>query len=75
MPTVTCFCQKCGDRFYSKDELYAPPTRSLFKISKQKDVPFTWDDWLSHLSTHCENCRLKNPPTSCLNDLSRKKGR
>lgn len=74
MPTVLCFCEKCGDRFYCKDELYSPPTRNMFKISNIKNVPRTWDEWLTHLSSHCEKCRLNDPPTSCLTDLNKLRG-
>lgn len=72
MPTVLCVCQECGNSFYMKDELYTPGIRNPFKVSK-KDKPTTWDEWLEHLTKHCENCRLKEIPNTCLQDLEKLK--
>jgi hypothetical protein len=59
MPTVFCICEKCGEHFYSKDELYLSGIKMRFKIARNNQQPKTWDDWVHHLSTNCENCRLK----------------
>ena len=71
MATVLCICDQCYTSFYCKDELYAPLSKNNFRLAKGKKVPTTWQDWLEHISTNCEECRLKNIPTSCLMDYER----
>jgi len=44
-----------------------------FKIARNNQQPKTWDDWVHHLSTNCENCRLKAVPESCEADRLRGK--
>ena len=73
MATVTCICEKCGKRYYGNNELYAPPTRNLFKFSKMVEIPRTWEEWLIHISNNCEDCRLKAIPTKCIEDFNRLK--
>lgn len=72
MPTVLCLCNECGDHYYSKD-LYGPVAKNLFKSIKKDKVPSTWDEWVIHISTHCEKCRLQNIPTKCLEDYEKLK--
>lgn len=75
MPTVTCICEKCGLSYYTKDEMYHPLTQNQFRMAKrQKEIPSTWEDWILHVSTHCETCRLPYTPSSCLKDLQNLKG-
>jgi hypothetical protein len=33
----------------------------------------TWDDWVAHMSTHCEECREKEIPESCMEDYKKLK--
>jgi hypothetical protein len=73
MPTVFCICEKCGDHFYSKDELYLSGIKMRFKITRNTQEPKTWDDWVHHLATNCEKCRLKTVPESCEADRLRGK--
>ena len=65
MPTVTCHCEDCGNIYYSKDELYLPSMKNGYKFSRKEKTLKTWEDWIIHVSTHCENCRLKEVPESC----------
>lgn len=73
MPTVFCICEKCGEHFYSKDELYLSGIKMRFKIARNVQEPKTWDDWVHHLATNCEKCRLKAVPESCEADRLRSK--
>jgi hypothetical protein len=34
----------------------------------------TWEDWLLHMSSNCEDCRLKEVPVKCLEDYNKTKG-
>ena len=74
MPTVSCYCEECGNSFYLKDELYMPGLKHRFQFSRPKKEELkTWDDYVKHLSTHCENCRVKEVPESCLEDYKKHK--
>lgn len=75
MATVTCICEKCGKRYFGSNEMYAPPTRNLFKSRRNIEVPSTWEDWLLHIANNCHECRLKTIPTKCLDDLDKLKSR
>jgi len=74
MPVVLCLCQKCGKHFYSKD-LYSPMAKNLFKTIKEDKVPSTWEEWILHLSTHCDECRLPAVPTKCVEDYEKLKSK
>ncbi len=73
MPTISCYCQNCGKNFYSKDELYLPgyKHRTVFAMNRKQFK--TWDDWIAHISTHCEECREKEIPEICLEDYKKLK--
>ena len=74
MPTVSCYCEECGKNFYSKDELFLPGLKYRYQFSRpEKKVLKTWDDYILHISTHCEECRVKDVPESCLEDYKRHK--
>ena len=73
MPTVTCYCEKCGQSFYSKDELYLPGLKNRTVFAMNRKQLKTWDDWVAHLSTHCQECREKEIPESCLEDYKKLK--
>ena len=36
MPTVACYCEKCGQSFFLKDELYLPGLKNRFQLEKTK---------------------------------------
>lgn len=74
MPTVLCICHKCGKQFYAKD-LYSPASSSLYKTFKSDKEPTTWDEWLLHSASFCEDCRMKEIPESCISDYNKRKGR
>jgi hypothetical protein len=75
MPAVLCICQECGDHYYGKDELYIPiNTRTSMRFTERKTELKTWQDWLIHISSHCENCRIKEIPVKCLENLNKIKG-
>ena len=65
MPTVTCACDICGKLFYSKDELYLPAMKNGYRFSRKEKTLKTWEDCIIHVSSHCEECRLKDVPESC----------
>jgi hypothetical protein len=66
----SAICYSCGDRYFLKsDEVLVPS--NMNRASKNNTDPKTWADWISHISTHCEKCRLDKVPESCLNDLAR----
>ena len=73
MATVLCVCEECGSTFFLKNELYAPAFKNPYKIPRKDKKPITWDDWLVHLSSNCENCRLKEIPSSCVKDYEKLK--
>jgi hypothetical protein len=72
MPTVACYCENCGNSFYSKEELFMPGLKHRFQFSKKKELK-TWEDYIIHISTNCEECRIKEIPESCLEDYKRQK--
>ena len=73
MPTITCYCHNCGNNFYSKEELYLPGHKHRTVFSMNRKQMKTWDDWVAHISTHCEECRDKSIPESCLEDFKKLK--
>ena len=74
MPTVSCFCEVCGKSFYLKDELYLPGLKHRYQFSRPKKEQLkTWDDYVLHLSTNCEECRIKEIPESCMEDYKKHK--
>ena len=44
------------------------------RFTERKTELKTWEDWLLHISAHCENCRLKEIPVKCLENLNKIKG-
>jgi hypothetical protein len=74
LPVVSCYCEKCGESFYLKDELYIPLKASRFKITKDLDNPKTWQDWLLHISAFCVNCRKPEIPEKCWDNYLKLKG-
>lgn len=75
MPTVSCICGQCGKIFYSKDELYLPArVKSRMRFSNSSKELRTWEDWLLHMSSNCEDCRIKEIPVKCLEDFNKNKG-
>jgi hypothetical protein len=74
MPTVACYCEQCGQSFFLKDELYLPGLKNRYKFSRaEKKELKTWDDYVSHISVNCEDCRVKEVPKSCLEDYKKHK--
>lgn len=71
MPTVTCMCQKCGKHYYMKDELYTPAKSNKFRLSNVPEKPKTWEEWILHISSNCDECRLKDIPESCQKDFEK----
>lgn len=69
MSTILCICEKCGDRYFTKDT-YGPVAKNIFRTIKTDKVPKTWDEWIIHISTNCEKCRLQSIPTKCLEDYN-----
>ena len=56
MPTVACYCEKCGQSFFLKDELYLPGLKNRYKFSRaEKKELKTWHDYVSHISVNCED--------------------
>jgi len=53
--------------------LYLSGIKMRFKIARNNQEPKTWDDWVHHLATNCEKCRLKTIPESCEADRLRGK--
>jgi hypothetical protein len=74
MAVVGCVCEKCGNSFFCRDEMYHPPVKNIFRTVRKSEVPRTWEEWILHLSTNCENCRLPYIPSSCEKDLEKLKG-
>jgi hypothetical protein len=55
--------------------MYHPMAKNPFRMAKrQKEIPNTWEDWILHVSSNCEECRLPYTPSSCLKDLDNLKG-
>lgn len=74
MPTVLCVCRECGDHFYAKDLTLPLNTRTRIRFVERENELKTWEDWILHVSTHCENCRLKEIPVKCMENLNKLKG-
>jgi hypothetical protein len=74
MPTIAAYCEECGDSFYLRDEMYYPSGKKTFRVSKPKKELRTWEDWLMHISSHCEKCRLQTVPEKCEQDYNKLKG-
>lgn len=68
MATVLCICKSCNSTYYCKDELYIFAHKNNMRLIRNKQTPITWQDWLEHISSHCDDCRLKIIPSSCLQD-------
>ncbi len=75
MPTVCCVCDNCGKIFYSKDELYLPAkAQSKMRFANKRQEMTSWEDWLLHCSSNCEDCRLKEVPVKCIENYKKLKG-
>jgi hypothetical protein len=71
-----CQCDKCGCTFsLFKEETKLLPNMliSTHGKLKAKKILKTWTDWVEHLATHCQNCRIRIIPPDCLKDYDRKK--
>lgn len=71
MPVISCLCDDCGKSFYMKDEAIVPLTSNF--IRRRNNQLKTWQDWVVHTQSHCENCRIAFPPPQCVADLERRK--
>lgn len=71
MPTISCLCDDCGKSFYMKDEAFVPLSGSGFVKTKSVTNLRTWKDWIMHIQTHCEDCRITVPPSQCVADLEK----
>lgn len=74
MPTITAYCEECGDSFFLGDEMYYPMGKRSFRIAKPKRELKTWEDWLIHIASHCEKCRLQDIPEKCQQDYNKLRG-
>jgi hypothetical protein len=69
MPVISCLCHDCGKSFYMKNEAYAPMSSNFVRRQNQLK---TWQDWVVHTQTHCEDCRITVPPPQCVADYDRR---
>lgn len=75
MPAVCCVCEGCGTVFYLNTELYIPAHASKrLRFANSSKEMRTWEDWLLHMSSNCDNCRLKEIPVKCFEDYKKLKG-
>ena len=75
MPAVSCVCNNCGKIFYAKDEMIIPAgAKTRMRFANSSKEMRTWEDWLLHLSSNCEDCRLKEIPSKCMDDYKKAKG-
>ncbi len=74
MPVISAYCQECGDNFYLRDEMYVPFKATRFRLNKEVKDPETWEDWILHISTHCQNCRISVIPEKCWDNYLKLKG-
>ena len=54
--------------------MYYPTGKRSFRVAKPKRELKTWEDWLIHISSHCEKCRLQTVPEKCEQDYNKLKG-
>jgi hypothetical protein len=54
-----------------KDEAFVPLSGSGFVKPKPSTKLLTWKDWIMHIQTHCEDCRITVPPSQCVADLEK----
>jgi hypothetical protein len=73
MPTSVSYCEECGKSYFLRDEMYIPFKNYRFRF-KDISKPVTWEDWLVHVSSHCDECRLKEIPDSCWINYLKLKG-
>ena len=82
MPVVSCYCEKCGDSFFLKDELYIPLKASRFKITKDLEIPikgkhvYLVDDIFDSGNTMkalIEFIKIKNPKSINVVTLAKRK--
>ena len=62
-------------RLYCNKDMILPLTKAfknLISTGCVKELK-TWDDYVMHLSTNCEDCRVKEVPESCLQDYKKHK--
>jgi hypothetical protein len=52
-----------------KNEAYAPMSSNFIRRQNQLK---TWQDWVVHTQTHCEDCRITVPPPQCVADYDRR---
>jgi len=71
MPTISCLCEDCGKSLYMKDEAFVPLSGSGFVKPKPSTKLLTWKDWIMHIQSHCEDCRITVPPSQCVADLEK----
>jgi hypothetical protein len=70
MPVVSCVCQDCGKSFYSKETYVPMSKRDIFINDRSRKRPLkTWNDWIMHTVSFCENCRIQTPPSQCVEDF------
>jgi hypothetical protein len=54
-----------------KDEAFVPLSGSGFVKTKSASYLRTWKDWILHIQSHCEDCRIALPPSQCVADLEK----
>lgn len=70
MPTVSCICNECGKHFFVKDS-YIPVSKNSMRIEKNSKSPKTWEEWIFHTMSFCEECQIKEIPKNCLEDYQK----
>jgi hypothetical protein len=54
-----------------KDEAFVPLSGSGFVKPKPSNKLLTCKDWIIHIQSHCEECRITVPPSQCVADLEK----
>ena len=54
--------------------MYVPYKATRFRLNKEVKEPETWEDWILHISTHCQNCRISVIPEKCWDNYLKLKG-
>ena len=52
--------------------LFRSSKRDVFVNDKlAKKTLKTWNDWMIHIMNYCEDCRIQQPPSQCVDDFER----
>lgn len=62
-------CENCLQTYYlDGDEIYIPSNMKIRRTKSKNPYIGSWADWVLHIQSHCEMCRVECP-LSAMEDL------